>query len=114
MHISRAQWLWLASDNHTLRHLYSLCLLVDAGDGFSYRERRLARRLIDRLTPVIRDPVVDQMENASIILAFCDLAAQVTKRLQRIEVPRRPSRSGPGLSKQEASPSPSSKHNDSL
>lgn len=89
MHITRAQWLGLASERPSLRRMYSLCLLIDRGDTFSYRERRLAGRLIARLETVVHLPLAANDDTRGIADDFTKLEAQVTKRLERLAPPRR-------------------------
>lgn len=89
MHITRAQWLSLASERHSLRHIYSLCLLVHGGDVFSYKERRLAGRLIQKLERIVHLAMAASAESKDIADDFALLASQVMKRLERLQPPRR-------------------------
>ncbi|KQS64143.1 hypothetical protein ASG39_13320 [Rhizobium sp. Leaf371] len=89
MHITRAQWLNLASEPHSLRRIYSLCLLVQGGDVFSYKERHLAGRLLQKLEGIVHLPVTASDESQAIAGEFTQLETQVVKRLDRFQPPRR-------------------------
>ncbi|MCD7107951.1 hypothetical protein LRX75_02735 [Rhizobium sp. DKSPLA3] len=89
MHITRAQWLSLASERHSLRHIYSLCLLVHGGDIFSYKERHLAGRLIHKLDGIVHLAMAPSDDAKVIAGEFSFLETQVAKRLERFEPPRR-------------------------
>ena len=89
MHITRAQWLNMASDRQSLRRIYSLCLLVRGGDIFSYKERRLAGRLIHRLEGIVHLAMTASEDSKAIAGDFSLLEIQVAKRLERFEPPRR-------------------------
>ncbi|CZT36535.1 hypothetical protein [Rhizobium sp. 9140] len=89
MHITRAQWLNLASERHSIRHIYSLCLLVHGGDIFSYKERRLAGRLIQKLDGIVHLAMTASSDAKTIADTFSLLETQVAKRLERFQPPRR-------------------------
>ncbi|KQR72975.1 hypothetical protein ASG25_19880 [Rhizobium sp. Leaf384] len=89
MHITRAQWLNLASEPHSLRRIYSLCLLVHGGDVFSAKERHLAGRLLHKLEGIVHLPVTANEEAQAIAGEFSHLETQVVKRLERFQPPRR-------------------------